>query len=134
MDRSTSVKLGIGRGELGNCLEKEEARARDGKYLEMGSGLQGQVSAEEWDFLKVMVDECEAKRGVGLGDGYLGQFKLEIYSPYPGTAYLTLVSVDAYGHLVVSKLHASGKDVDKSTYSVLARDFGVGEDLGIHLH
>ncbi|PPS01492.1 hypothetical protein GOBAR_AA19171 [Gossypium barbadense] len=43
------------------------------------------------------------------------------------TGYLVLASVDAYGHLIVSKLDASGKDADKITYSVLPRDFGVGE-------
>ncbi|XP_022767905.1 uncharacterized protein LOC111312141 isoform X1 [Durio zibethinus] len=43
------------------------------------------------------------------------------------TGYLVLGSVDAYGHLIVSKLDTSGKDVDRITYSVLPRDFGVGE-------
>ncbi|KAH7525119.1 hypothetical protein FEM48_Zijuj06G0191300 [Ziziphus jujuba var. spinosa] len=41
--------------------------------------------------------------------------------------YLMLGSVDAYGHLIVSKLDTTGKDVDRLTYTVLPRDFGVGE-------
>ncbi|KAK8683922.1 hypothetical protein V6N13_039965 [Hibiscus sabdariffa] len=48
-----------------------------------------------------------------------------VLSEIESTACLVLASVDAYGHLIVSKLDASGKDVD--TYSVLPRDFGVGE-------
>ncbi|XWS15267.1 hypothetical protein CRYUN_Cryun35bG0080700 [Craigia yunnanensis] len=43
------------------------------------------------------------------------------------TGYLVLGSVDVYGHLIVSKLDASGKDVERITYSVLPQDFGVGE-------
>ncbi|KAL0363951.1 UNVERIFIED_CONTAM: hypothetical protein Sangu_0492700 [Sesamum angustifolium] len=38
-----------------------------------------------------------------------------------------LGSVDSYGTLIVSKLDASGTDVDGFTYSVSPRDFGVGE-------
>ncbi|KAJ6391835.1 hypothetical protein OIU77_025739 [Salix suchowensis] len=41
--------------------------------------------------------------------------------------YLVLGSVDDYGHLMVSKLDTSGKDIDQLTYSVLPRDSGVGE-------
>ncbi|EEF38026.1 conserved hypothetical protein [Ricinus communis] len=41
--------------------------------------------------------------------------------------YLVLGSVDCYGHLIVSKLDSSGKDIDRLTYSVLPRDSGVGE-------
>ncbi|XP_004516622.1 uncharacterized protein [Cicer arietinum] len=41
--------------------------------------------------------------------------------------YLMLGSVDSYGHLIVSKLNASGKDVDMLTYSVLPPDNGIGE-------
>lgn len=44
------------------------------------------------------------------------------------SGYSVLGSVDAYGHLIVSKLDANGKDVDRITYSVLPRDVGVGED------
>uniref|UniRef100_A0A6N2KS63 Cleavage/polyadenylation specificity factor A subunit N-terminal domain-containing protein n=1 Tax=Salix viminalis TaxID=40686 RepID=A0A6N2KS63_SALVM len=40
---------------------------------------------------------------------------------------LVLGSVDDYGHLMVSKLDTSGKDIDQLTYSVLPRDSGVGE-------
>ncbi|XP_022642613.1 uncharacterized protein LOC106764893 isoform X2 [Vigna radiata var. radiata] len=38
-----------------------------------------------------------------------------------------LGSVDSYGHLIVSKLDASGEDVDKLTYSALPHDNGIGE-------
>ncbi|KAK6118786.1 hypothetical protein DH2020_047477 [Rehmannia glutinosa] len=38
-----------------------------------------------------------------------------------------LGSVDSYGHLIVSPLDASDRDVDGSTYSVSPRDYGVGE-------
>lgn len=38
-----------------------------------------------------------------------------------------LGSVDSYGHLIVSKLDSSGKDVDRITFSVSPEDFGVGE-------
>ncbi|XP_054823431.1 uncharacterized protein LOC129321620 [Prosopis cineraria] len=41
--------------------------------------------------------------------------------------YLTLGSVDSYGHLIVSKLDTSGKDVDMLTYSVSPNDYGIGE-------
>ncbi|KAI4348086.1 hypothetical protein L6164_008847 [Bauhinia variegata] len=40
---------------------------------------------------------------------------------------LILGSVDAYGHLIVSKLDTPGKDVDRLTYSVLPHDYGIGE-------
>ncbi|XP_047341894.1 uncharacterized protein LOC124945494 [Impatiens glandulifera] len=40
---------------------------------------------------------------------------------------LILGSVDSYGHLIVSKLDSSGKDVDRVTFSALPRDCGVGE-------
>ncbi|PSS00061.1 CCR4-associated factor like [Actinidia chinensis var. chinensis] len=40
---------------------------------------------------------------------------------------LILGSVDSYGHLIVSKLDNSGKDVDRLTFSALPRDCGVGE-------
>ncbi|KAJ4700968.1 Guanine nucleotide-binding protein, beta subunit [Melia azedarach] len=42
-------------------------------------------------------------------------------------AYMVLGSVDSYGHLIVSKLDTSGKDVERLTYSVLPQDCGVGE-------
>ncbi|XP_031743820.1 uncharacterized protein LOC101213824 isoform X3 [Cucumis sativus] len=38
-----------------------------------------------------------------------------------------LGTVDSYGHLIVSKLDATGKDADRFTYSVLPRDSGLGE-------
>ncbi|XP_029128245.1 uncharacterized protein LOC109803423 isoform X4 [Cajanus cajan] len=41
--------------------------------------------------------------------------------------YVMLGSVDSYGHLIVSKLDASGEDVDKLTYSALPHDNGIGE-------
>ncbi|XP_057973717.1 uncharacterized protein LOC131161771 isoform X4 [Malania oleifera] len=41
--------------------------------------------------------------------------------------FLVLGSVDSYGHLIVSKLDASGKDVGKLTFSALPRDCGIGE-------
>ncbi|KAJ8762098.1 hypothetical protein K2173_007153 [Erythroxylum novogranatense] len=44
-----------------------------------------------------------------------------------GAGYLVLGSVDSYGHLIISKLNANGKDIDRLTYSVLPRDSGVGE-------
>ncbi|KAK2979599.1 hypothetical protein RJ640_020091 [Escallonia rubra] len=40
---------------------------------------------------------------------------------------LILGSVDSSGHLIVSKLNTSGKDVDRLTFSVSPRDCGVGE-------
>lgn len=40
---------------------------------------------------------------------------------------IILGSVDSFGHLIVSKMDANDKDADKRTYSVLPRDFGVGE-------
>ncbi|KAK3027788.1 hypothetical protein RJ639_042233 [Escallonia herrerae] len=40
---------------------------------------------------------------------------------------LILGSVDSSGHLIVSKLDTSGKDVDRLTFSVSPRDCGVGE-------
>ncbi|KAF3445507.1 hypothetical protein FNV43_RR10683 [Rhamnella rubrinervis] len=43
------------------------------------------------------------------------------------SGYLMLGSVDAYGHLIVSKLDTAGKDVDRLTYTVLPHDSGVGE-------
>ncbi|XP_009760424.1 uncharacterized protein [Nicotiana sylvestris] len=43
------------------------------------------------------------------------------------TGCLTLGSVDSYGHLIVSRLDASSKDVNRLTYSVSPRDCGVGE-------
>ncbi|KAF5955213.1 hypothetical protein HYC85_008069 [Camellia sinensis] len=46
---------------------------------------------------------------------------------YAGSGYLILGSVDSYGHLIVSKLDTSGKDVDRLTFSVSPRDCGVGE-------
>ncbi|XP_057973713.1 uncharacterized protein LOC131161771 isoform X2 [Malania oleifera] len=44
-----------------------------------------------------------------------------------GAGFLVLGSVDSYGHLIVSKLDASGKDVGKLTFSALPRDCGIGE-------
>ncbi|KAI3736637.1 hypothetical protein L2E82_26565 [Cichorium intybus] len=41
--------------------------------------------------------------------------------------YLILGSVDSYGHLIVSRLDNDGKDVERLTFSVSSRDFGVGE-------
>ncbi|WMV26753.1 hypothetical protein MTR67_020138 [Solanum verrucosum] len=43
----------------------------------------------------------------------------------PGCSILG--SVDSYGHLIVSRLDASGDDVNGLTYSVSPRDCGVGE-------
>ncbi|GKV36158.1 hypothetical protein SLEP1_g44319 [Rubroshorea leprosula] len=43
------------------------------------------------------------------------------------TSYSVLGSVDSYGHLIVSKLDAAGKDVDRITYSVLPQDIDIGE-------
>ncbi|KAJ0971985.1 hypothetical protein J5N97_019944 [Dioscorea zingiberensis] len=36
-------------------------------------------------------------------------------------------TVDSYGHLIVSRLDAVGSDIDRLSYSVLPKDFGVGE-------
>ncbi|KAL2519829.1 uncharacterized protein Fot_23752 [Forsythia ovata] len=38
-----------------------------------------------------------------------------------------LGSVDSYGHLIVSQLDSSGSDVDRLSFSVSPRDYGVGE-------
>ncbi|XP_055835245.1 uncharacterized protein LOC129903727 isoform X2 [Solanum dulcamara] len=38
-----------------------------------------------------------------------------------------LGSVDSYGHLIVSRLDASGDDINRLTYSVSPRDYSVGE-------
>ncbi|CAK9154136.1 unnamed protein product [Ilex paraguariensis] len=43
------------------------------------------------------------------------------------TGCLMLGSVDSHGHLIVSKLDCSGRDVDRLTYSLAPRDHGVGE-------
>ncbi|KAK9053771.1 hypothetical protein SSX86_024845 [Deinandra increscens subsp. villosa] len=40
---------------------------------------------------------------------------------------LILGSVDSYGHLIVSRLDSDGKDVERLTFYVSPRDFGVGE-------
>ncbi|XP_024973054.1 uncharacterized protein LOC112511603 isoform X2 [Cynara cardunculus var. scolymus] len=40
---------------------------------------------------------------------------------------LILGSVDSYGHLIVSRLDSDSKDVERLTFSVSPRDFGVGE-------
>ncbi|KAK1436404.1 hypothetical protein QVD17_02184 [Tagetes erecta] len=40
---------------------------------------------------------------------------------------LILGSVDSYGHLIVSRMDSDGKDVEKLTFYVSPRDFGVGE-------
>lgn len=40
---------------------------------------------------------------------------------------IVLGSVDSFGHLIVSKMDANDKDADNCTYSVVPRDFGVGE-------
>ncbi|KAG6578880.1 hypothetical protein SDJN03_23328, partial [Cucurbita argyrosperma subsp. sororia] len=40
---------------------------------------------------------------------------------------LLLGTVDSYGHLIVSKLDAAGKDADRFTYSVLPQNSGLGE-------
>ncbi|KAJ6335853.1 hypothetical protein OIU78_012457 [Salix suchowensis] len=50
-----------------------------------------------------------------------------VLSETESPGYLVLGSVDDYGHLMVSKLDTSGKDIDQLTYSVLPRDSGVGE-------
>ncbi|KAI3685644.1 hypothetical protein L6452_34898 [Arctium lappa] len=39
--------------------------------------------------------------------------------------WLTLGSVDSYGHLIVSRLDSDGKDAERLTFSVSPRDFGV---------
>ncbi|CAL2276252.1 unnamed protein product [Prunus armeniaca] len=43
------------------------------------------------------------------------------------TGYSVLGTVDSYGHLIVSKLDTTGRDVERLTYSVLPRDCGIGE-------
>ncbi|KAI3733093.1 hypothetical protein L1987_64311 [Smallanthus sonchifolius] len=40
---------------------------------------------------------------------------------------LILGSVDSYGHLIVSRMDSDGKDVERLTFYVSPRDFGVGE-------
>lgn len=40
---------------------------------------------------------------------------------------IILGSVDSFGHLIVSKMDTNDQDADKCTYSVVPRDFGVGE-------
>ncbi|KAD4584772.1 hypothetical protein E3N88_22373 [Mikania micrantha] len=43
------------------------------------------------------------------------------------TDCLILGSVDSYGHLIVSRMDSDGKDVERLTFSLSPRDFGVGE-------
>ncbi|KAF5735353.1 hypothetical protein HS088_TW15G00855 [Tripterygium wilfordii] len=58
---------------------------------------------------------------------HLSEIQSIALSEIEGTGYLVLGSVDSYGHLIVSKLDTSCKDVDRLTYSVLPLDSGVGE-------
>ncbi|KAJ8541504.1 hypothetical protein K7X08_002320 [Anisodus acutangulus] len=44
-----------------------------------------------------------------------------------GSGCSILGNVDSYGHLIVSRLDASGKDVNRLTYSVSPQECGVGE-------
>ncbi|VAH65844.1 unnamed protein product [Triticum turgidum subsp. durum] len=44
-----------------------------------------------------------------------------------GDSCLILGTVDAYGHLIVSRLDTVAEDIDRASYSVPPRDSGVGE-------
>ncbi|KAK8475530.1 hypothetical protein V6N11_028175 [Hibiscus sabdariffa] len=77
MRASTVVKLGIGKGELGNCVGKKGNRACDETGLEVGSSFEGLRPKEEWGFLDTLVNGFATKREVGPEDGFLDQPKLK---------------------------------------------------------
>ncbi|KAK9042613.1 hypothetical protein V6N11_017680 [Hibiscus sabdariffa] len=63
---ATSVKLGIGGEELGNCFGERENGARDGEKVGMDSRQLGPSAAEDWGFMDGLINGLEAKSKVDM--------------------------------------------------------------------